>query len=87
MFSTRKKMSQIEEIGISVSRREGEDIDTMLKRLKKKMIKEDILKREFSNFYEKPSIKKRRKRQEALKRLLREESKSLNRNKKIKKGN
>jgi small subunit ribosomal protein S21 len=62
--------------GCCVVLREGESEDSLLKRFKKKYMKSGISQdlKKYS-FYEKPSIKKKKKRIEANKKLLRLQSK------------
>lgn len=67
---------QSDENGISVIRREGEDVESLIRRFRKKVTKSGIFKDlKVKEFYEKPSIKKRRKQTEARKRKIRDEIK------------
>lgn len=51
-----------EHTGICVVRREGESIDKLIKRFKKRCMKDDLLQEIREHiFYEKPSVKKRKK--------------------------
>jgi len=70
-----KKFSTIE-VGVSVIKRDGEDIESLLRRFKKKVNNSGILKdlKEKSH-YEKPCIQRKKKRLEAKKRLIREQIK------------
>ena len=65
-----------EKKGLVVIARYDESIDSLIKRFKKKVNKSGIL-REFkdSTFYQKPSIKKKRKRIEAAIRRVKDEQK------------
>jgi len=62
-----------DKIGITVIRREGESIDTMLKRFKRKVQKSEILREYRSRVeYLKPSVAKRKKRHDARRRDARD---------------
>jgi small subunit ribosomal protein S21 len=62
--------------GIQVVRRENEDIESLIKRFKKKVNRSGILIDVKRNaFYEKPSVAKKRKRNEAKVRREKEEQK------------
>lgn len=64
------------EVGLCVIRRENEDIESLIKRFKKKVTKNGIFRElKLKSFYEKPSEKNKRKRIEARARLKKEESK------------
>jgi small subunit ribosomal protein S21 len=68
----------LKEVGISVVARGNEDIESMIRRFKKKVNKTGILKDlRKKDYYMKPSIAKRRKSAEAKKRLERELQKEL----------
>jgi small subunit ribosomal protein S21 len=81
-----KSKFQSDEKGVSVIRRDGEEIEALIRRFRKKVTKNGIYKDlKVKEFYEKPSIKKRRKRTEARKRMIKEQMKEIkrvNRNKK-----
>ena len=70
------KPQELERLGVTVVLREDEDPESLLKRFKKKVQKSGI-EREFyqKTFFEKPSVKKRRKRLENLRRMKREQAK------------
>ena len=70
------RKSPTENSGIIVFRRHDEDIDLFIKRFKKKVNRSGIL-RELKNksYYEKPSVYKRRKRNEAKSRRIKEQLK------------
>lgn len=73
------------EIGISIVKRDGEDIESMIRRFKKKVIKSGIIKDcKRRDYYEKPSVARRRKSNEAQKRLEREAEKEMKENSKKK---
>jgi small subunit ribosomal protein S21 len=68
------------EIGICVIPRPGEDFETVIRKFKRKVIKSGILKElRKKSYYTKPSVRNKRKRDEALKRFFREKEKDLNR--------
>lgn len=73
---TEKKIS-----GIVVFRKgDSEDIDSLVKRFKKKVNSSGILRElKFKSFYEKPSVLKKRKRKEAQIRREKEEQKIMSR--------
>lgn len=75
-FWLSKNVDDVERKGTTVVRREDEDQLNLVKRFKKKVqkhgIEREILLRQF---YEKPSVRKRRKRAENLRRLRREQLK------------
>jgi len=75
-YSTRD--NEAGEYGLIVRAREGENFETLMKRFKRKVSKDGII-QEVRNrvFYEKPSIKKARKRRENIQRLKLEESKKF----------
>jgi len=67
-----------QEPGLSVVKRGNEDIDSMIKRFKKKVNKSGLPRElKLKMQFEKPSVKKKRKRIEAQKRVLREQSKLI----------
>lgn len=62
--------------GICVFRREGESIESLIKRFKRKCTKAEIIKEVKSRQeYEKPSVKRKKKSQEARRRKEKEEQK------------
>jgi small subunit ribosomal protein S21 len=66
----------INEFGLVVVRRENEDIESLLKRFKKKVTKNGIFRElKLKSFYEKPSVLKKRKKIEAMARLRKEQLK------------
>lgn len=66
------------EVIMGVEKRDNEDIESMIKRFKRKVNKSGILKDlKKTEFYDKPSVAKRKKRNEARKRLIREAQKKL----------
>ena len=80
-----KDFSQ-ERKGICVVARDDETFEMLFKRFKKKVNKSGIEKEVLTRmYYEKPSVKLRRKRAEAQKRLRREEAKFIKFAKKIEK--
>ena len=69
-------MSKLGATGVYVTRREGEPIEIMIKRFKKKYAKSGIAQElKDKMFYDKPSQQKRKKRLETQKRLKREKQK------------
>lgn len=63
-------------MGICVLRREGESMESMIKRFKRKCTKAEIIKEVKSRQeYEKPSVKRKRKSQEARRRKQKDEEK------------
>ena len=66
--------NSLKETGISVVKRDNEDYESFLRRFKKKVMNSGIQK-EFkeTTFYEKPSVYKKRKSNEARKRLIRDQ--------------
>jgi len=80
------RQSVDEKQGIMIIRRDNEDIESMIKRFKKKVNRSGILREVKNNtFYEKPSMAKKRKRAEAKIRREKDEQKlkmkrSYNRN-------
>lgn len=70
------KSEKMEFSGTTVVLREGETPESLLKRFKKKVQKAGIEKEMYQrSFYEKPSVRKRRKRMENIRRMRREQSK------------
>jgi len=64
------------ESGLTVIKKGYEDIESLLKRFKRKVTKSGILKDlRYKEFYEKPSVKQTRKSREARKRLKKDQSK------------
>lgn len=75
-----KSKFQSDEKGVSVIRREGEEIEALIRRFRKKVTKNGIYKDlKVREFYEKPSLKKRRKSTEAKKRLIKDQMKEMKR--------
>lgn len=67
------------EIGICIIPRPGEDFEIVIRKFRRKVIKSGIFKElRKKSYYSKPSVKKKRKRDEALKRFFREKEKDLN---------
>ena len=65
-----------EESGLTVTKKRNEDIESLIKRFKRKVTKSGILKDlRIKEFYEKPSVKVTRKSREARKRLKKDQSK------------
>jgi len=65
--------SEMEKYGVCVIKRNGEDPEIMLKRFKKKFAKSGILQEcKQRMYYEKPSVRKKRKRREADRRRKKE---------------
>lgn len=59
-------------MGVYVELREGEDVEIALKRFKRKCLKESIFQDIRKNaYYDKPSVRKRKKHLKALKRMKR----------------
>ena len=76
----------LKEIGISVVKRDSEDEESLIRRFKKKVNKSGILKDlKKKDYFDKPSMAKRKKKVEARKRLQREMQKEIS--KKTKKYN
>lgn len=74
------------EIGICIIPRPGEDFEIVVRKFRRKVIKSGIFKElRKKSYYSKPSVKKKRKRNEALKRFFREKEKDVNKNIKHKK--
>jgi small subunit ribosomal protein S21 len=72
--------------GICVVRRKNESLDSLLKRFKKKYSKSGIAKEVRDRmFYEKPSVKRRRKRMQHIRVIQREEEKAEKNKEKLKK--
>ena len=72
--------------GVCVVRRKNEPLEILLKRFKKKYSKSGIAKEVRERmFYEKPSVKKRRKRMQYIRAIQREEEKAEKNKEKLKK--
>lgn len=70
------KPQEAEKFGITVVLREGEEPESLFKRFKKKSLRSGIEKEYYQKtFYEKPSVRKRRKKLENLRRMRREQAK------------
>jgi small subunit ribosomal protein S21 len=68
--------NKVYEVGICIVKRDGEDIESMIKRFKKKVNKSGILKDlKRKSQFDKPSIARRKKENEARRRLEREKRK------------
>ena len=62
------------ESGLSVIKRDGEDIESMLRRLKKKILKDGLMQElKMRSSYEKPSDKKNRLKRESIRKVARQE--------------
>ncbi len=62
---------------ISVKRKEGELIESLIRRFKKKVIKNGIIQEvKERNYYEKPSDKRKRKKKESIRRIKRTQQKN-----------
>jgi len=73
--------------GITVFKRDEEDIDTLIKRFKKKVNRSGILRElRVKSYYEKPSVQRKRKRNESKLRRLKNDLKieNIEKNKKRK---
>ena len=65
-----------EHSGICVVRRPDESIEDLIKRFKKKFAKSGLIRElKEKSYFEKPSVKKRRKRQQSIRLALREKEK------------
>jgi small subunit ribosomal protein S21 len=70
------KPERVEYSGITVVLKEGEVPESLFKRFKKKVQKSGIEKEMYQrSFYEKPSVRKRRKHMENIRRMKREQAK------------
>ena len=77
--------NKVIETGISIIKREGEDIESMIKRFKKKVNKSGILKDlKRKSQFDKPSVARRKKENEARRRLERDKKKEQYKRKNIK---
>jgi small subunit ribosomal protein S21 len=77
--------NKVYEVGICIVKREGEDIESMIKRFKKKVNKSGILKDlKRKSQFDKPSIARRKKENEARRRLERDKKKESFKQKNIK---
>ena len=70
------KPERLEYFGVTVVPKEGETAENLFKRFKKKVQRSGIEREIYQKtFYEKPSVKKRRKHMENIRRIKREQSK------------
>ena len=68
----------LKEVGVSVVKRDNEDEESLMRRFKKKVNKSGILKDlKKKDYFDKPSMAKRKKKSEAKKRLKRELQKEM----------
>jgi len=75
-YNTRDNETQ--EYGLIVRSREGENFESLIKRFKRKVSKDGIIQEVRKRiFYEKPSVKKNRKRRENIQKLKQNEEKKF----------
>ena len=80
------KCNDSQETGISVNRRKYESFEDLMRRFKKKYVRSGLVKETRDlMFYDKPSIKRRKKRAAAQRARIRDEQKKINKFDKFKK--